>query len=544
MDRSTRVCCSSIAATLRAASEHLCNVLNGPWYPDKKLSGDVAHTRFHVELLQALIDFQAAELRRLSHSCPGCKCDPETGTDGACATTLATAVMEEAQDKLKEMESIAASIKNTSDMLEKLEKHLETYDSIRESLNIILPDDGTKYSFTIDVEKGVNLVIQAPNRCPCKTDTGTEPPAPCLIDTDPLLLDTTEVLEPASSAPDSSTLVPSEPTPTASSSSSSLAIAVPGHFEGAPASAPEAVFTEIHSSIPRPRSEETQTTHSPPILETQGSFDTDTNIDPPDPLYWCHGIQYRPRFFSYPSSSTNNKNNKNNNDNNNNNNPTPNRHSHMVIFTNLHPETTARDILSKVRGGAVLRAVRASPSVAFVTFARAADAAAYVSFINARTRPLSIRGRDVAVALATTASYPTRDELVHHATRCLAIERYSRGVAAFVARRRACGFVEATRVDGTDESKVGFRAARLLWAAAGGGLEAEEWANMEAEARGEVEVDDKKLVDAGVPVLVSFRDVAFAQVALETLQRWVPCCGVRYAPDRCAGPLSELEETI
>lgn len=537
-------CHDSIAATKRAARENLDSLVVGPWYTDNELAGDVAHARFHIKLLQAIDDVEAAELRSLSHSCIACNCHPGAAAHNTCATTLATALMNEVRDKLKKMEVVAARIKDRSDTVQKLEQHLKTYDNICKSLDIVLPGDGTKYSYRIDLNKGVSLVIQPPDEYACKKET--RPSTPNLIDMNPFPdNNTTPVLEPASAS--SSTLVSPVSAPGVYSP---LTITPSHHFaansDPAPNTTPNITPMDILLSIPRPQTTP-QTNPNPPISQirdieeerlrsppshfrVQGVFDPNTT-----PLFFRHGIQYHP-----PSSNGNEDEDGT-------------AHSRMVIFTNLDPATTSHDILSRVRGGPVLRVVGASESAALVTFVHAADAAAYASYVSSHSRksPLSIRGREVAVSLAPTASYPPRTELLldialHGVTRCLAFPRYDARVAAFVAQRRACGFVEDRRVVAADL----LRDCAAPSVTAGGtgigeGEGTEEWVGMDAE----VEVDDDKrfvhaaMMENGSLVLVSFRDVVFAQTAFETLWRCFPLCGVQYAPDRCAGPLSELEGT-
>ncbi|KAI1198737.1 hypothetical protein F5X97DRAFT_342427 [Nemania serpens] len=563
MDRSVHGCHDSLAAAQRAAREHLDSLVAGPLYTDNRLAEDVAHARFRIRVLQAMNGIDVAELRNLSHSCIACNCSAETAAHNDCATTLATALINDAKDRLKKMEVITARIKDRSDTVQKLEQHLKTYDNIRKSLDIVLPGDGTKYSYSVDLDKGVSLVIQTPDRCACKGDAG--PSGPNLIDFNPLLDNTASVINPASSS--SSTLVSPVSglpvySPLTTTSSPPSSPSSPPYFEANSNPVPETTATDVILSGPRAQTEPQPQPNSPifqirdeedrhlaslpSYFRARGVFNPNSNFNPnPNgtPLFFRYGIQYNPPVS--PSSSSNTTNEDDDDD--------KTAHSHMVVFANLHPSTTSHDILSRVRGGPVLRAVGACENAALVTFVHAADASAYVSYIHART--LSIRGRQVAVSLAPTASYPPRAELLldiarHGVTRCLAFPRYDAAVSAFVAQRRAWGFVEATLVVSAD----GLRDCAGPSVEAG---EAAEWdVAVEGEGEGEggwvgmevpVAVDENRLVNAamgrGALVLVSFRDVAFAQTALESLRRWFPRCGVRYAPDRCAGPLSELEGT-
>lgn len=534
-------CHDSIAALQRAARQHLARLAAGPRYTGNELKDDKIHARFRIELLQAMNDIDTAELRVLSHSRMACNCYTETTTHNT--TTLATALIGEVKDKLEKMEVIAARIKDRSDMIQKLEQYPRIFSNIHGSRDITLPVDGTPDLIDLDAPSSMTTWVPQPEPASGSSSSSSYSSSSTLVSptTAPLVLP-----------------------------SLFLPIMSPQHLEADWGLAPPAAPTNITFSNPQPR-EEPETESSPPAfqipdtegrerlrslpphLRVQGPLTRNSNPSN-DPLFFRHGIQYRPPVPS--SSNANNINGRNNNGN-------QTAHSHMVIFTNLHPGTTAHDLLSKVRGGPVLRAVGASSDTALVTFVRAADASAYVSYVHYRilTDPLLIRGRDdVVVSLAPTASYPPRDELLfliarRGVTRCLALPRWESQIAAFVAQRRARGFVEARRIvlvpwpaallrcndgdgDGHDWPGVaagaGAGAGEYGWI--GSGLDEEKRFSNAAAAASAMATDDTSPV-----VLVSFRDVGFAQAAFEALRRSFPRCGVRYAPDPCAGPLSELE---
>ncbi|KAI1749438.1 hypothetical protein F4782DRAFT_549721 [Xylaria castorea] len=555
-------CCTSSAAIKQAAMDRLDDLVLGPWYTDSKESGEPARVRHRIKILKATNEFDAAELLKISHSCNACNRDARTGgTKQTCAADLAEAHINDTKDKLKRMKVIVTRINNRNWQVQKLEHHLKTYGTILESLNIVLPGDGTGYSYRIDPINGISLVIQGPSTSDTENQKRARPTN--LLDSDiPWAL--------------SPTLTPAP----------------------APAPAPAATPARNHTQIKKKAvANATETRLKIPNLQICDSEEEH------DAAYREHvllaGSRGRIDHTDNGGDGDSNSNgNGGNGDSNSNGNgsiiplifekgicrPPPSLsppRSRMVVFSDLHPATTYAELLDKVRGGPVLHVARADRTTVVVSFVTSRDARAYVDYVNDPSRQrrrghrLTIRGVAPRVTLVATPSYPLRtelmvvdddddDDVVAHrggvvvvvVTRCLEITNVScRDLDAFFTTRKLWAFTETRDIEyvvvNIDDQQHG----------GGGGdddemLEdalVEEWIAVDhndkyRQEEEEEEEEEPKQTPKPPPntniarvFRVSFRDVSQAERARGLIARHFQGCGVRYAPDRCAGPLEELD---
>ncbi|KAI1074394.1 hypothetical protein F5B20DRAFT_586280 [Whalleya microplaca] len=177
-----------------------------------------------------------------------------------------------------------------------------------------------------------------------------------------------------------------------------------------------------------------------------------------------------------------------------------------VIISGLEPATPIRDILSKVRGGNILRISTATSQLgytAMVQFVNWREAHAYSNFI--RRHGLSLYSPDLSVKLANSPSYPidleTQQDISHGFTRCLAILNFSLSPAKFLE---------------------GFKA----------------WYRWPDEVFEDVWVDDKSTL------YVLFKDIAYASRYYKAVAGGYHSPGIKdelfFTNDPCAGPLEEL----
>ncbi|KAI1277391.1 hypothetical protein F5Y07DRAFT_398316 [Xylaria sp. FL0933] len=299
------------------------------------------------------------------------------------------------------------------------------------------------------------------------------------------------------------------------------------------------------------------------------------------PLIFKHGIQYKPHDLSSGSISPTSS---------------PTDCSRMVVFSNVHTETTWEELLSAVRGGPILRATRADATTWFVFFVRGRDAQAYTD--ATRTRHTVVHEQIVCVALAPTPSYPVRAALMQDiaqrgVTRCLGFPRYDavfgrmletcllpRKIGDFVVSKQVgvempalipsiAGTAAANGVTAavttsistsSNTSSTNFTSASMV--ARRDESEKEEWIVLEDEqgtarftkvekqknsaeqSQGQVQKQEQQVTPPTPTkmniVHFAFRDIVHAQAAYRAVCAEFPNCGVFYAPDPCAGPLSEL----
>ncbi|KAI0817119.1 hypothetical protein GGR55DRAFT_693422 [Xylaria sp. FL0064] len=284
------------------------------------------------------------------------------------------------------------------------------------------------------------------------------------------------------------------------------------------------------------------------------------------PLIFKHGIQYKPHDLSSGSISATSD---------------PTDSSRMVVFSNVHTETTWEELLSAVRGGPILRATRADATTWFVYFVRGCDAQAYTE--ATRTRYTRIHGQIVCVALAPTPSYPVRAALMQDivqrgVTRCLGFPRYDavfgRMLETCLLRRKIVDFVVSkqagvempalipstagtatTSTSTTSSSSTNVTSASMVVRRDEG--EKEEWivledeqgtakfTKVEKQKNSPEQRDQEQQSTPPTPtkmdiVHFAFRDIVHAQAAYRAVCADFPNCGVFYAADPCAGPLSEL----
>jgi hypothetical protein len=153
--------------------------------------------------------------------------------------------------------------------------------------------------------------------------------------------------------------------------------------------------------------------------QTMGPYHPKAN-----PLLFVHGVQY------VPSPTTGQANDN----------------CRMVIFSDLAPAVTIHDVLAKVRGGKILRAVKVGDT-ASVSFFEAREAHAYVDKVKSLAQPLQILDKAAQVALAGSASYPIDPvlaaDVLRGNTRVLAIRNFKKdNVSFFLAALNIWGQVE------------------------------------------------------------------------------------------------------
>ncbi|RYC56468.1 hypothetical protein CHU98_g9749, partial [Xylaria longipes] len=307
---------ASSAATRKAALDRLDDLVSRPWYTNSKEPEEAARVKHHVQILKVTSELDAAELLGISHSCNTCK--PDTCPDGTQLTRaadLAEALIDDTKDKLKRMKVIATRINNRNCQIQKLEHHLKTFGTVLESVKVVLPGNGIEYSYRIDPQNGISLVIQGPNNSDTQDQKGATPTD--LLDSDAPGSFEAPVLK-ATRTP------PLTPTP-------------------APAPAPVATLAKNHTEIEKKAvTSTTETGLKIPNLQIWDSeqdraaalrahaFGSRGRIDPDGsntPLIFTKGICGRTSPHEDPTAQ-----------------------SRMVVFSGLHPKTTYPELLDKVRG--------------------------------------------------------------------------------------------------------------------------------------------------------------------------------------------------
>ncbi|KAI0456483.1 hypothetical protein F5B21DRAFT_467890 [Xylaria acuta] len=431
-------------------------------------------------------------------------------------------------------------------------------------MNIVLPDNGTKYSYKIDPINGISLVIQGPNNSDIRDQEETTPTD--LLDSDPPSSFEAPVLKATR------TLLPT-PTPAPALAPARAPAATPAknHTDVDKKAVTNTTKTRLKIANPQiwDSEEERAAAYREHIAGWRGRIDPDGNGTP---LVFKEGLCGR---SSGPHDSEEEEEKGKGED--------PTARSRMVVFSGLHPATTYPELLDKVRGGPVLHVVRADSTTAVVSFVMARDAHAYVNYVNDASRRrrrrqlLTIRGVAPRVTLVATPSYPLRAYVapgVAHrgVTRCLEIPDASRlfcwTLDAFFTTRKLWAFTETRDIeyvvvtvddddddDGNDDDQQQQKQQQQQH-------EEEEgvYNNSNDEMLEDTMVEEWVVVDHNdkyrlepkqtprppptkTRVLrVSFRDVLRAEMAHGLIARSFRGCGVRYAPDRCAGPLEELDE--
>ncbi|KAI1502351.1 hypothetical protein F5X99DRAFT_408081 [Biscogniauxia marginata] len=176
-----------------------------------------------------------------------------------------------------------------------------------------------------------------------------------------------------------------------------------------------------------------------------------------------------------------------------------------VVIYNIRKGTHIRDVLSRVRGGQVVRAI-VSDSMACVWFVHYRDAHAYVKYVNRH----NIFGPHIRVALADSPSYPIPPQVSwdigRNFTRCIAITDFKPSGVSKV--------LEAMRLWFRDPLEL-LEEAWLGW--------------------------------LGSTLYLSFRDVAYAAQAYHRLVTAATQANPliegnpRFAEDVCTRPLDELQ---
>ncbi|KAI0402779.1 hypothetical protein F4802DRAFT_338533 [Xylaria palmicola] len=523
MDYSPNARSTTAATFKRCAQKNLDNLVLNSRHANSDRRADEASIKYKIDFLSAINTVDSAAL--IDTWCPDEK--ENLGNVGESlahkreeALALAKSLVKDADARLREMTSIALRIEARCQEIKKLEQLLKTYENIRKSLRIVLPGDGTTYSYEVDSNKGVSLVIRTPDKSEDKSQARPQPID--LVDSLTLPPISTPALKPVLARP-----------------------------------------VEQITTAPRPRVAGTKPVEKPPptVSSPNGNHTVPQEhssarhervcqSDDSLPLVFRHGIQYNPL-------------------------PTLGTHdalaqSRMVIISGLHPSTTWSELLDQVRGGPVLRVAGADATTALVSFVHARDARAYVEYVQRLPRPPAIRGATATattprVTLAPTPSYPVRADLLldmarRGVTRCLVFHcasvAFGEVVEDLLRVRKLWNLTETGRlaprpgpgsITVSDHSMTESESECTGSPPRSDSESPEEWVVVGHGARRQQKQQQQKQQQqqqhtAGSKVFrVSFRDVAHARYAFGLIRTYFPSCRVSYAPDRCAGPLSELD---
>ncbi|KAI0863827.1 hypothetical protein F4860DRAFT_51004 [Xylaria cubensis] len=528
-------CLTSFAAIRQAAINRLDHLVSVAWYMNSKepaeREDDAVRVRRDIDILKEINELDLVTLLSLSHSCKVCNHDARLGgTERTSATDFAESLINDTRNSLNDMKDIATRIKNRTTQIQKLEQHLKTVGTILESMNIVLPDNGMTYSYRIDLNTGISLIIRGPDNSDTRAQTVTSPTD--LLDSDTFQSLDTPVLKATRNRPPTPIpeLVPAEDftdTTTDDTETENKAV-IP--------------TTKDKLKIPSLQIWDTPEERDEARRQHQSMGRVRFNPEPNQcPLIFSEGI-YQPRG---PFDDDD-----------------PETQSRMVIFSELHPETTYRDLLDKVRGGSIIHAARANSTTMIVSFLNCCDAYVYANYVNDPSRRHRLKIRDVSprVTLVETPSYPLRHSLtmaVHQGvTRCLEIpgEKLVLGsdVKSLLEARGAWAFTETpddedivVNIDYNDDDDDEYQynpAIDDMFEE----MMLENWASNDKEMRRKMELG---LITRPLPpfptlgsvIRLSFRNIMQAEKAYRLIDFNFRGCGVSYIPDRCARPLEELD---
>ncbi|KAJ2974584.1 hypothetical protein NUW58_g8614 [Xylaria curta] len=167
-------CYTSGALDRFAAQKRLDDLVTGPWYTNSKEKEDAARIRHHIKILKATNAFDVAELLDIAHCCTAFHPDVSPAATDSCGTALAGALIHDTRRRLSSMERLTARIRERNGQVKKLEHHLKIYGMILRSLDVVLPGDGTTYSYKIDPRNGISLIIQAADNSDAKSQVSSE----------------------------------------------------------------------------------------------------------------------------------------------------------------------------------------------------------------------------------------------------------------------------------------------------------------------------------------------------------------------------------
>ncbi|KAI1132383.1 hypothetical protein F5Y10DRAFT_293489 [Nemania abortiva] len=512
MERQGKKIESSPVAARDAAVKQLHDLVTSPW--STKSPTTVSNMKFHIQLLDALDGIEIAELQDIVNSIAARRplTDPET--DG----TSFAAQINDTKNWAKKAEATMTRIIHRRTIIEKLHQRIRAQIYIYTTPYPAPMDRPANHIFTNDCLRDpmANIV-----------DDGFQH----MLSGFPLGFPYVSSLR--------SHLT--EPVPRASTTSSMAATTATSSQDVTKDAETQALpFEFIPTENAKPKSKpkpepKPEPKPKPPVLgiwdseeerrEALRCYSGSGSI----PLVFEHGVQFQPTGSSTASPSR------------------------MVIFSGLHPETTYSEVLSHVRGGAVLRISRADATTTFVHFANGTAACTYVLYINIPSRPrLQIRGRFPKVTLAPTPSYPVRASLAHDAergtiTRCLALPYFDaqlqRKVNALFTHMRIWPWVEAKRIETQTSlfpNPSGDNSDRDA------SESPEEWIDVEEKSRPPICI--ARSSNEPPPPLyttktfyVSFREITYAERTCKLLFAHFPTSGVHHVHDPCARPLSELD---
>ncbi|KAI0502791.1 hypothetical protein F5B22DRAFT_632030 [Xylaria bambusicola] len=534
MDPFVNGCHGSAPAIRRAAEEKLHHLMSAPWTNGDNSTGDIARVRHQVEVLKTQNAFHAANLLDVAHPCGVCNA-PTPPESKACPVSLGNTLMRNLREKQEKIQGIMTQVDNNNILINKLEDHLKTFDNIYKYLRVEVPGDWIKYFFKIHTDSGLSLVIQD-REGGNDSELNDEVNLKFLVDKKKLMFNLvdavtlppipTRVLSPVSALPDPN------------------AVATPAQVAPVSQRAPEQVEQTQLISFSKPKPPvlgiwDTEEERARALRDQMGPFARATNSDNV-PQMFTHGIQYTPLPSRYPTNIQD--------------------LSRMVVFTGLRPETKWFDVLSRVRGGPILRVVRANSKAMVVYFVHCRDAYAYATHIaSVHNSTLNIDNTPVNIRLVNTPSYPVPDSLMREitqrgASRCLVFPHYEgvfgRLLDHFFERRNIRDFtITKTDTNPPDNTSADASTPALTTATTITPTSAatasqrseiiEEWVDDEERAR-QVANEQQK---SNKTTIFHFRDVEFARNVFRESIREFPYCGVKYAIDHCGGPLDELEST-
>ncbi|KAI0188376.1 hypothetical protein EV127DRAFT_498072 [Xylaria flabelliformis] len=530
-------CLTSFAAMRQKAIEHLDHLVSVAWYMNSKKPAepedDAARVRRDIDILKAINELDLAMLLSYSHSCKVCNHDARLGgTERTSAIDFAESLINDTRHSLNDMKDISTRINNRHVQIQKMEQYLKTVAKILESVNIVLPCNDMTYSYRIDPDTGISLVIQGPDNSD-PTD---------LLDSDSTQSLDTPVLKATRTRPPTPIpeLVPAEDftdtTTDDDTETENKAV----------------ITTTIKDKLKIPSLQIWDTPEERDAARRQHQSMGRVRFNPEPnqcPLIFSEGI-YQPRG---PFDDDD-----------------PETQSRMVIFSELHPETTYADLLDKVRGGPIIHAARADSTTMIVSFLNCCDAYAYANYVNdpSRRRRLKIRDVSPRVTLVETPSYPLRHSLtmaVHQGvTRCLEIpgEKLVLGsdVKSLLEARGPWAFTETpddedivVNIDYTvdyndgdvDECQYNPAIDDMFEEMM---AENEPWVSVDQnknEMRNKMELKQIRPLPPfptlGSVIRLSFRNILQAEKAYRLIEYNFRGCGVSYIDDRCAGPLMELD---
>ncbi|KAI3323351.1 hypothetical protein HD806DRAFT_522555 [Xylariaceae sp. AK1471] len=480
-----------------------------------------------IKVLNALKNYVKAELLQISHSCTVCENSVTYDNYGIYASdAIAETLVENARLKVEKLQGAAMRMKDLDKDIKKFEAQAVMLSTLRDSLRVIIRGTNAKYTLGLHPRTGeIIILIVDPGHDDGGgnaniTSNNNRPQRQRAIN----LMDS-PLAQPISSP----VLIPehvSSRVTTASPAPASSRALTPA-LGPVPESLP---ITTLESDLQQPV--DTPQTgangHTAKIWENEDERRSAMEIHEQvmgshhpkaNPLMFVHGVQYM------PSTDTGSSNDN----------------CRMVIFSNLQETATIHDVLTKVRGGKILRAVKVG-TTASVSFFDGREAYAYVKKVNSLSSPLKVLGKTPRVALAGSASYPIDPvlaaDVLRGNTRVLAIPNFKKeNISFLLAALNIWGQVEDYYYKKGEQKKPLKKNPAPVQPA-----DVEEWAELMADWPQNDDADDE--AEDAYTLYLSFRDIAYATAAhkfITSAHRFAAYQHLVFAPDPCARSLEELE---